>query len=795
MDILQELQRQQLNISPFTQNAIDKNGLGKINFRSAEMKYPDSLTLSFTVASSEGRGHEKHFTGNGQSIGFTGGYRVKIQFVNFGNFAPPNLLSLPLSQQVIYLKDIFDKADIKVSCDCGAWYWQGTSELLDRNPPEANYTGFTGQYGKGIWDTIHNTKNRICKHIHTVLENLESFIPKILKSINKGSSADSTNQQTVLVEPSQPAGTPETPRQGIEKTTTLNSEKAEDLENTTSKADDLNEPKADITKVKAKSHEKESDAISGPEKVEPPIEEITMEKEETPKENEEKDDMKKDLPEIRENKLKEISYINKDWNVNSPEDYEIWKEFQKTEAYMVVSFEEFKQDYLEYQKKLAKKNRRRRVKEELVSSDDLPDTVKDWLKTTKPSEERLEAINSKTGFRFVKDESYFHNLEPIMMWSDSYIMLDKENKPVGFLSPEVSNAEGVNTHRFYTTMFPILNNIEIEDSEEIISELHVFNFSDKISPLIVRDTCKFLYKALQKYPLIFWSVSATNPAKKMYDKMIDVFKGYSANWEEDMPTTYLLVQGISKIPSKYRESQIKSFGRILNENHDLSGIINSWEFNHLSEASKRNLLRSLLGAGLIASTALGPMSSSREIYKDRAPIEKSIDEFSLENEIQEDDWRYAPAIEKPEYQYVKPEIGKIIEKYRGDWNPETIETFLYAESKLGDHVKYDKQGAGIAQVSKILVDDYNKRHKTDYSFEEVAHNDDLNIKIGIWYLNFCKFRFEKNVGYEPDLADLYLMYNNGVKGYLNNRNKYKNISFAPYRNFLKSKDFIEGEKT
>jgi hypothetical protein len=311
MDILQELQRSGLQISPITSNAIDKLGLGDITFKSAILKYPDSLQLNFLVNSSHGKGEEKHFSNNGDYLSFSGGYKVTIQFINFGNIAPSNLLSLALSQQIIYIKEIFDKADIKVSCDCGAWYWQGTSELLDRNPPEANYEGFTGQPGKGIWDILHNTKNRICKHIYHVLEELNYYIPKILKNINKGTSlSSSTIQNTTLQAPQKSAGIPKKSSQGIEKTSTINAEKAKsiiekNIEEEQSTAENLDLPNMDISKVNAKSHKGESDAISGTEKTEPPIEEITLRK----KQDENKD-QNRELPEIfHESLLKKLKEL------------------------------------------------------------------------------------------------------------------------------------------------------------------------------------------------------------------------------------------------------------------------------------------------------------------------------------------------------------------------------------------------------------------------------------------------------------------------------------------------------
>jgi hypothetical protein len=305
MNILQEELRSNLNISNITSNAINKHGLGNITFKSASLKYPDSLEMNFSVLSSRGKGEEKHFSGNGDELLFSGGYKVTIQFINFGSIAPPNLLSMPLSQQIIYLKEIFDKANIKVSCDCGAFYWQGNSELLDRNPPDANYKGFTGQYGKGIWDALHNTKNRICKHIYHVLEKIETYIPKILKDINKGTSiSSSTTQNASLVAPQKPAGIPE---EKGKPTTTIQSDKAEntvkkDVDEAESASDRLDLPKTDISSVEAKTLDK-NDVISGPNDSEPPIEEITKAK------DVEEDDMNEELEEIKESKsFKEILF-------------------------------------------------------------------------------------------------------------------------------------------------------------------------------------------------------------------------------------------------------------------------------------------------------------------------------------------------------------------------------------------------------------------------------------------------------------------------------------------------------
>lgn len=512
MNILQEETRSQFNISPITQNAIDKKGLGRILFRKAILKYPDNLTLNFTVSSSEGKGNESHVTNNGSDIGLYGGYRITIQCNNIANIIPPNLLSLPLSQQISYIKEIFDKADLKFNCTCSAFYWQGNSELLDRKPPEANVNGFSGQYGTGEWDSRHNTKNRVCKHIHHVLENMDSFIPKILKDINKNSSSSTSSiQSNTLQAPQQPAGTPTPEIKSDIKPANI---KAETNEETTSSSEQLDLPKLDTSNVKAKSHEKEDDTISGNEQSEPPIEEPT----------------------------------------------------------------------------LAKKTKEKDLEEELP--------------------------------------------EPL------------------------------------------------EESSNLL------------------------------YETIYYS---SHPQ----------------------------------------------------------------EIELLEESKKKEILKKLAILGLLGA---GAITLNNTIKPHEKPEEKEYPP-----------WVYEEALPVEEYQYLDPVIGDIIEKYKGDFEPELIETFLIAESKYGKHVKYDKWGAGIAQVSEIVVKDYNQRHGTHYKHSDTFKNDDLNIKIGLWYLNWCKERFKVNMNEEPDDIDLYLMYNNGVKGYLNNIEKYRNKNFRPYLNFLNAREIIQSQ--
>jgi len=222
---------------------------------------------------------------------------------------------------------------------------------------------------------------------------------------------------------------------------------------------------------------------------------------------------------------------------------------------------------------------------------------------------------------------------------------------------------------------------------------------------------------------------------------------------------------------------------IKNEKHYLLEkyykIVNS-EFDHLTEAKKKELLKALLLAGALSTSLLGIHSIKTSFNREPPPIERECTNYHHHHENFIDD----------NYSYLNNRIGEVIEKYRGELSPFFIEVVLWTESKYGKHMKYDDKGAGLAQVSKICVEDYNKINKTNYKHEDVFYNDYLNLKIGLWYLNRCRDRFIANLGYEPDELDIYLMYNNGISGYLNNMSKLRNHNFKPTERFLQSWDYI-----
>jgi hypothetical protein len=277
----------QLSTSGLTNKSIQSHGVGKATFIKAILNLGQSLHILYEVESSHN--NNQHFSLNGQLMaGLQNGYAVQLHFININNIMPPNFTSLPYAQQSQILQQVFDNADVKVSCDCGSFYWQGLEEQDDKK--DVSFYGFAGQPGTGKWQDKHIASGlpqqglQICKHIWSVSEQLTQDIPAILKYLGSGattSQATSTEQTEQLEIQEQPAGLPEQPKQGVPKETTINSEKAEttvsaDIETIKSNNEIQNAPTLNTSEVEAKSDEAETEAQEGTDPAEPPIEKPTI---------------------------------------------------------------------------------------------------------------------------------------------------------------------------------------------------------------------------------------------------------------------------------------------------------------------------------------------------------------------------------------------------------------------------------------------------------------------------------------------------------------------------------------
>ena len=66
-------------------------------------------------------------------------------------------------------------------------------------------------------------------------------------------------------------------------------------------------------------------------------------------------------------------------------------------------------------------------------------------------------------------------------------------------------------------------------------------------------------------------------------------------------------------------------------------------------------------------------------------------------------------------------------------SPKMIEAIIWEET----HFQYWKTSnmgcVGLMQIGKATLYDYNKRHNTQWSMEDIRLNPDKNKKVGVWY--------------------------------------------------------------
>jgi len=280
MNVLYEAKMDDFVTSGITNKSIHKKGVGRSRLVKAILNYPNSLHILYEVDSSDDDNGAKHFAVNGQSLSFLNkGYASQLHFTDIQNIVPPNFMQLPYSQQEQILQQVFDQAEMKVQCDCGSFYWQG---MWEKDAEKDNtYSSFTGQHGKDIWAGRHNASGNVqgqqlCKHLWSVVEQIEEDIPAILKLMGSNtSSASSTVQDDALEAPESPAGVPdERPRSegGIKSVKAADTISA-DINEIKSRAEQNDLPTMDLSAVESKPVEGDADVVEGAEDYEPPIEE------------------------------------------------------------------------------------------------------------------------------------------------------------------------------------------------------------------------------------------------------------------------------------------------------------------------------------------------------------------------------------------------------------------------------------------------------------------------------------------------------------------------------------------
>jgi hypothetical protein len=121
--------------------------------------------------------------------------------VNLAQLA--NWAALNPQQKTTLIQRILEVNDVQVYSDDPSFYWQGAFEDLS-NLGMSIYK-FTGTPGKGIWRNKHankagrrlkNPQKRITKHIAQISENYKTYIPQIVKALDRNGSIK-LNETTV----------------------------------------------------------------------------------------------------------------------------------------------------------------------------------------------------------------------------------------------------------------------------------------------------------------------------------------------------------------------------------------------------------------------------------------------------------------------------------------------------------------------------------------------------------------------------------------------------------------------
>lgn len=181
---------QETVLGQFTTSAItDKEPeVGAIELISAS-KRSDTLDLIFSVDSLSDDG-SKHVDLRGNSLAYLKrGYSVALKFLKASRYLDQLKGNKQTDSQLI--QQVINSCDVKVQCDCPAYYWQGMQE----GNGESSYFNFLGKHGTGVWNARHSAAGAVigaqaCKHIAAVAEQISTFVPQILTKLQSSGLFD-----------------------------------------------------------------------------------------------------------------------------------------------------------------------------------------------------------------------------------------------------------------------------------------------------------------------------------------------------------------------------------------------------------------------------------------------------------------------------------------------------------------------------------------------------------------------------------------------------------------------------
>lgn len=189
----------QMTTSDITQKSIDKNGTGHVILVSASAS---DIELTFVFGVESSTNENKHVGPQGQPLPFlTREYAVRFTWTGINKIVPKGWTSQGTESAKQYINQIIKNCDVKVSCDCPAFYWQGMWE--DDSEKKTSYFNFAGTKGTGMWSARHQDAGAVkgqqmCKHqwaasVYLTHNNMDELVQKL--GITDAAPAPTPSQQ------------------------------------------------------------------------------------------------------------------------------------------------------------------------------------------------------------------------------------------------------------------------------------------------------------------------------------------------------------------------------------------------------------------------------------------------------------------------------------------------------------------------------------------------------------------------------------------------------------------------
>jgi soluble lytic murein transglycosylase-like protein len=185
-------------------------------------------------------------------------------------------------------------------------------------------------------------------------------------------------------------------------------------------------------------------------------------------------------------------------------------------------------------------------------------------------------------------------------------------------------------------------------------------------------------------------------------------------------------------------------------------IFEGEKFEKFKKNTKKATTAALIAATLAGSYHYGKLANKLTdkpaVIKDVSPIESGPEEPPAH-------MRPPPKEEKVEEKETEiAKIHRLVNQYRGTIPYNFMDALIKTESEYKPRaVSYSgaRFGRGLCQISEILLEEYNKRNKTDISPTDLF-DIETNIKISCWYVKDLMRQFNN------DPYKVYAAYNIGA---------------------------------